>query len=549
LNTDLVRRTATYLSLLAAHSLGLPEATAAEFQSNELISVNPAGESGSGDSTTTSISADGRFVCFRSYASDLIEGDGNTFADIYVRDTLLQITERVSVDNFGLETDASSYEPTLSADGRFVAFRSFATNLVSNDTNGAYDIFVHDRQTQQTERISVRTNGYEGSGASSAPTISATGRFVAYHSVANNLVSGDSNNQVDIFLRDRKRGATIRISLNSSGQQANNRSHEPSISADGRYVAFYSYANNLVSGDTNGFADVFVRDNLLQSTSRVSISSAGVQATDDCTKPSISADGRWVCFQSNAGNLVNGDTNGVGDVFVHDRATGTTERVSIDSNNLQADNASVNARLSADGRFVVFQSAANNLIGADTNGSDDVFIRDRLAGTTERINLNSANTESDGFAFEPSISADGRRVAFWASASDLITADLNGEDDVFIRDRGVSTNQNLILLTGPWRCRPGQSLALHWFAGPPNSQYALAASRTRTGTTFVGHRFDLGSPYQILTLGEHKLSGTGSFFTAPISANLSGHTLYFEVAAIGAGSVVMDSIVHAVEVL
>jgi Tol biopolymer transport system component len=549
LKTDLVRRTAPYLFLLAAHLLALPEATAADDQKNELISANPDGDSGSGDSTTTDISADGRFLCFRSYASDLIEDDGNEFADIYVRDTLLQTIERVSVDSFGQETDASSYEPKLSADGRYVAFRSFATNLVSNDTNGAYDIFVHDRHTHQTERISVRTNGYEGGGASSAPTISADGRFVAYHSVANNLVTGDTNNQVDIFLRDRKRGATVRISLNASGQQANNRSHQPSISADGRYVAFYSYATNLVTGDTNGFADVFVRDNLQQTTHRVSISTTGVQATADCTNPAISADGRWVCFQSNASNLVNGDTNGVSDVFVHDRATGTTERVSIDSADLQADNASVHGRLSADGRFVVFQSAANNLIGADTNGSDDVFLRDRLTGITERVNLNNTNSESDGLAFEPSISADGRRLAFWASASDLVASDLNGKDDVFVRDRGVRSEQNIIVLTGPWRCQPGQTVALHWFAGPPNSQYALAASLSRSGTTFAGHRFEIGSPYQILTLGEHKLNGTGSFFTAPISANLSGRILYFEVAAIGAGNVMMDSIVHAVEVL
>ncbi len=524
--------------------LGAPTANAA--QNIELASVNPTGENGNGDSTFPHISADGRFVTFRSYASDLIENDGSIYADIYVRDLLFQTTTRVSVDNFGIEADASSYEPILSADGRFVAFRSFATNLVPNDTNGSYDIFVYDRLASTIERASLRTNEVEGDGASSAPTISADGRFVAFHSVARNLVPNDSNNQVDIFLRDRQRGATLRVSVSSSGAQANNRSHEPSISANGRWVAFYSYASNLVSGDNNGNADIFVRDNLLQTTERVSVHTSGIQANADCIKPSISADGRFVCFESSANNLVGGDTNGVSDVFVHDRISGTTERVSIDSNNVQGLDASSEAQMSADGRFVVFQSYAKNLIAADSNESADIFLRDRVNGTTERINLTHAGLESDGYAFAPAISADGSKIAFWSEANDLTANDINGNDDVFVHTRQAASQHNQIVLVGPWQSEVGQTVALQWFAAPPHTQYALAASTNLNGMFFAGHLFEIGSPYQLLKMGTHHLAGTGSYVSPPLAANLSGTTLYFEVGALGAGATITDSIVHTV---
>lgn len=525
-----------------------PEASSYPAQQTELASINSLQENGNGDSTVARISADGRFVCFRSYATDLIPNDGNIYADIYVRDTLLQTTERVSVDSFGAESDASSYEPVLSADGRYVAFRSFATNLVANDTNTAYDIFVHDRVTRQTERVSVRTNEVEGDAASSAPAISADGRFVAFHSVAKNLVPNDSNNQVDIFLRDRHRGATLRISVSSSGAQGNGRSHEPSMSATGRWVTFYSYASNLVPGDSNGVADIFVRDNLLQTTERVSVSSSGVQASADCLKPDISADGRWVTFHSTASNLVNGDNNGVSDVFVHDRVSGITERMSIDSSGSETNNTSVEGRLSADGRFVVFQSSASNLVPLDSNNSEDIFIRDRMFGTTERLNHSRFGDESDGFAYSPAISADGRRIAFWSSANDITDNDVNGNDDVFVRDRGTGSDRNVIILSGPWRRQTGQTVAMQWFAGPPSTQYALAVSLSNQGSYFAGHLFELGKPYQVLCVGEHSLTGTGSCFMPPLGPHLSGRTLYFEVAAVGTGSMVYDSILHAVAV-
>ncbi len=221
-------------------------------------------------------------------------------------------------------TGGGSYRPAISADGRYVAFESNATDLVSGDTNGMSDIFLHDRQTGATTRVSVNSAGTQTTdGDSSDPDVSDDGRYVAFESNATNLVSGDTNSQIDIFLRDRQAGTTARVSVNSSGSQATGgHSYDPSLSSDGRHVALRSFATNLVSSDTNGFADIFVRDRQEGSTERVSVDSSGSQATggilgsDD---PSISDDGRYVAFSSEATNLVSGDTNGFADVFVHDR--------------------------------------------------------------------------------------------------------------------------------------------------------------------------------------------------------------------------------------
>ena len=159
-------------------------------------------------------------------------------------------TTRVSVASDGTQSNNSSYNPSISANGRYVAFESEATNLVRGDTNNFRDIFVHDRQTGQTTRVSVASDGTQANGHSYDPSISADGRYVAFASLANNLVSGDTNDQQDIFVHDRQTGQTTRVSVASDGTQASGHSFNPSISADGRYVAFVSSASNLVGGDT-----------------------------------------------------------------------------------------------------------------------------------------------------------------------------------------------------------------------------------------------------------------------------------------------------------
>src|SRR5437016_8015596 len=245
-----------------------------------------------------------------------------------------QTTERVSVASGGTEGNGASLSSALSADGRFVAFVSAATDLVAADTNGVSDVFVHDRQTGATERVSVASGGAEGNGSSGLigfafpPALSADGRFIAFVSFATNLVAGDTNGATDVFVHDRQTGTTERVSVASGGTQSNAASLGSALSADGRFVAFQSDATNLVAGDTNGATDVFVRDRQTGMTERVSVASDGTQANNVSSYPALSADGRFVAFESDATNLVAGDTNGATDVFVHDRQTGATERVS-----------------------------------------------------------------------------------------------------------------------------------------------------------------------------------------------------------------------------
>ena len=287
------------------------------------------------------------------------------------------VTTRVSVKSDGEQGNSTSGSPSISADGRYVAFNSYASNLVSGDTNGECDVFIYDRQTGETIRVSVVSDGGQGNGDSRYPAISADGRYVAFESYASNLAGGDTNGKGDIFVHDRQTGETTRVSVTSNGEQGNSTSYEASISADGRYVVFESSANNLVSGDTNGTTDVFVHDRQTGETTRVSVASDGGQGNGGSYSPSISADGYHAAFYSVASNLVGGDTNDMVDVFVHDRQTGEITRVSVASNGSEGDGSSYRPSISAAGRYVAFESEASNLVSGDTNDMYDVFVHDR----------------------------------------------------------------------------------------------------------------------------------------------------------------------------
>jgi Tol biopolymer transport system component len=409
-------------------------------QRTSRVSLDSSGAQATGSSQHPSISADGRFVAFASWASDLVAGDTNGTWDVFVHDRQSGTTERVSVASGGAEGNAGSGSPAISADGRFVVFASGASNLVAGDTNNTADIFVRDRQSGTTERVSVATGGVEGNSNSEYPSISADGRFVAFGSYASNLVAGDTNGFEDVFVHDRQSGTTRRVSLDSAGAQGSSSSGGwgISISADGRFVAFASWASNLVAGDTNSSYDIFMRDRQSGTTERVSVDSGGVQAYGHSFYPSISADGRFAAFESWAPNLVAGDTNGTWDVFVHDRQSGTTERVSVSTAGGQGYLESHSPSISVDGRFVAFDSWTPDLVAGDTNGAYDIFMRDRQSGTTERVSVATGGAQGDGASRDPTISADGSFVAFDSGATDLVAGDTNGTADVFLSDRTCS---------------------------------------------------------------------------------------------------------------
>ncbi len=399
------------------------------------VSVATDGTQGNSNSDYSDISDDGASVAFESIATNLVPSDTNGVSDIFVQDSTG--TTRVSVSSTGTQANDASYNPSISGDGQYVAFESDATNLVSDDTNGVADIFVHDQITGSTIRVSVSSSGTQADGTSYNPSISADGRYVAFTSEATNLVVDDTNGVADIFVHDLITGTTIRVSVSTSGTQANNASSDASISSDGRYVAFTSEATNLVSDDTNDMSDVFVHDNTTGTTIRVSISSSGTQGNDASIIPSVSADGRYVAFTSYASNLVSDDTNGVSDVFVHDQTTGNTIRVSVATGGAQANNASANSSINGNGRYVAFASNASNLVVGDTNGVADIFIHNLSAGTTIRISVATSGDQSNQWSNIPLISSSGQYTSFSSDATNLVANDTNNSTDVFVHEIAV----------------------------------------------------------------------------------------------------------------
>jgi Tol biopolymer transport system component len=356
----------------------------------------------------------------------------------------VQVTSRVSVDSLGGETDWNSggLPPVSSDDGRFVAFRSGASSLAPSDPFWTNDIFVHDRQSAATESISIATDGTWANGNSLEFDMSGDGKLVVFSSSASNLVPNDVNAIPDIFLRDRLLGVTESLSLDVFGIPAGG--NRPRMSPDGRFVTFSSFANDLVFNDGNISVDVFLHDRTLGTTQIVSVDSNGSPANGSCSRSAVSNDGRFILFGSGASNLVSGDTNSEWDQFVHDRFTAQTERVNVDSTGAQSKGAALDAGqrsdISGDGRFVVFESSASTLVPGDTNLISDVFLRDRLLGTTERINV-SSNGEQDNSGCctpglsVPRVSDDGRYVSFLSEAPNLVPGDSNSILDVFVRDR------------------------------------------------------------------------------------------------------------------
>jgi Tol biopolymer transport system component len=389
-------------------------------------------------SNESTISGNGRFVAFNSLATNLVAGDTNNTYDVFVHDRLTGMMERVSVSSGGAQANAASTSPSVSTDGRYVVYRSSASNLVAGDTNNTPDLFVRDRTLNTTARVSVTSTGGQPTADCTYAEISGGGRYVCFSSASTNLVPGDSNAVSDIFVRDIVSNITSRVSISTAGAQANGASFNSAISNDGRYVAFSSGATNLVAGDTNAQFDIFVRDRTGGTTARVSMTYLNGQANNLCDTPSISGNGRYVSYQSTATNLVPGDTNALRDVFRFDRNTSSVLRISLSTAGAQGDGNSDSASMSSDGRYVLFHSAATNFVAGDLNGQPDVFRRDALLSQTLLISAdptgNPANSYSSCGGYGNSISDDGRFAAFYGNATNLVVADTNADWDVFLRD-------------------------------------------------------------------------------------------------------------------
>lgn len=397
----------------------------------ELITVTPSGPS-DGGAIYAELSRDGRMVSFQAGASNLVPGDTNGVADIFVRDMELGVTTRLSVSDGGLQADGDCLDPVISLDGGHVTWFAYATNLVPGDTNGSSDVFVHDLAAGSTVRV---PESFQLEGISRYPVISAGGRFVAFESTAENAVPGDTNGTRDIFVYDFADGSLVRASVSATGAQASGTSLDASISGDGRYVAFESDAPDLVPGDTNGASDVFIKDLLTGAIELVSRDSAGLQGNAGSFDPFLSEDGTVICFSSRATNLIEGDTNGYQDIFVRDLSTGITVRVNETWNGMEPHVGAYEGALSPDGGHVAFFSFASNLVPGDNNSALDIFVHDLGCRMTQRVSIGQGGLQADESSFYPAISEGGRYVVFDSFASNLVEGDTNGTRDAFRHDR------------------------------------------------------------------------------------------------------------------
>lgn len=417
-------------------------ATAATPGSRELISTSGA-DGGDGPSYTPLVSADGRVVVYTSRATNLGSQDPGSDVDVYWRDRLSNSTSLVSVRFGGLDGgNGPSTMPSVSASGRFVAFMSSAGNLVSPgiDTNGVSDVYWRDMAAGTTRLVSITTAGAAGNQDSGTPTVSADGCIVAFQSRANNLLPGvDAGVDQDVYSRNMCiNGPTKLLSVNATNTDGGNGSSTfPKVSADGRYVIFDSYAGDLGAVDSNSTNDVYRRDIQLGTTALVSATTANAAGNGSSFLSSISAHGTVVAFNSFASNLGPTDTNGLADAYARDMTAASAELVTANVANTDAANAATSwSAVSGDGRYVSFHTAASNIHPLDTNAISDTFRRDLATNTTVLVSVNATGTGGgDTISQLSTISADGRFVAFLSVANNLVTPTATGSDfDVFVRD-------------------------------------------------------------------------------------------------------------------
>lgn len=435
--TRLVRaptgRGAVVAAAVIAAALWAPSAAATKAVSTYRLSRSTAGVQANADSFAGSSSSSGRTVVFSSVASNLVPGDTNHVADVFVRNRMKGRTHRISVSSSGVQANGASDQPTISATGRYVAFASDASNLVPGDTNSTSDVFYRDLAANTTRRVSVATGGAQSDGSSGNPQISADGRFVVYTSEATNLVANDTNGVQDVFIWSRVTGTTTRVSVSSTGVQANGETWNAYVSGNGNVVAFSSNAGNLVAHDTNGTTDAFLWKRATGAVHRIDVSIRGAQIGKGAVVSAISADGSCVLFASDSPYLVRGDHNGHADAFVWNRTTNRIRLVTRATDGTEQNGDLFAAAISSDGRYVVFVSDATNLVPTATNGHQDVYLRDRVLKTTILVSRSAAGAPANGPSARPQVTDGARWVLFDSQATNLVPGDTNRSQDVFMR--------------------------------------------------------------------------------------------------------------------
>lgn len=395
---------------------------------------------GTTDAAYPSISANGRFVAYSAFSTNdpnFEEDENGVHNTAYVWDRETNTTVRASKAADGGYPNDHAYRPTVSGDGRFVSYYSIASNIVAGDTNNAGDVFMWDRQTDSTVKVSNSVGGGDSNGPdvidSSKPKISTDGRYITYYSSASNLVADDSNDDDDVFVWERQTGTTIKVSNAADGGDTDGFSVDPSISGDGRYIAFSSDASNIVAGDT-GMRDEYVWDRQTGVTTLVSHAADGGSTGSFSFHSRISDDGRYVTYSSVASNIVAGDTNNDYDIFVWDRQADTTLKVTEFAYG-EHEGKSYDPEISADGRYITYSSGAASIVAGDTNNSGDVFMWDRQSGTTAKVSQATDGGGVDRHASGASISADGRYVIYESEASNIVADDDDSDSDIFLWDR------------------------------------------------------------------------------------------------------------------
>lgn len=485
------------------------------------ISAAAAGAPGTGDSRSASVSADGRFVAFASASSDLIDGDTNGKQDIFLQDRETGTTKRVSFGAGGAQADGDSYAPYVSFDGSYILFTSKAKNLVSGDTNLNEDLFLYDTKQDAVQRVAQYVPGSEFAGSGSSYQVSADGRYVVYAG----KTSGAGT--CDIWLLDRRSGKA-RLVARQLYIYETFRSRL-SISADGRYVAFDSFSKEIVPDDVGSnysykYRDVYLYDAALNEMKKISRAPDGTTGNNYSYYPAISADGNYVTYLSKASNIVAADTKPSLDVYVYSRQTGTNELVSLDGTGAQPGVDAYDPSISADGRYISFHT--DGAYDASDTGRTDVYVRDRSAGTTLRVSKTAGGANADQPADRGTLSADGGTIVFETAATNMAgSADPDAYRDIYAVALSTGAEAPAWPDGAAVTAEPGGTyVALSWPAVPGAAYYKVLQdgrfAGIVTGTSFAADGLALGSPHRYQVA-----AGTAGFAWSVWSPEIEAQTL------------------------